>query len=246
MYKDISLGSYCEKKSFIHSLNPLTKLFTLVLCICTLFLSRSFAETGFCLVFLFLVAAFAGVRIRLPLSFSLAIVIFTVIRMALYGFSLHGVTDALLIALRLLGIVLFSSLYSAVTRPDDSARAVEKILSPFPFARRAGLVFSIALRFIPVLSDQAKKLILAQKSRCGLEYSRKKNRIKSILSLLVPLFVCAYRKSAELAMAMTSRCYRPDGKSTHLYEMKLEEKDVMAFLDVMIFFFLFLYIHVRF
>lgn len=224
MLKDVTLGRYCEKEGPLHSLNPVLKLCVLLLILVSLFLSNTLTLLSLSLLLFTLILIFSRLKLSYVFrglgAYFFMIIIFSFIRFALYHFTASGAEEALIIALRLLLIVLYSSLFTCTTSSDEVSRAMEVLFR----SRYLALVFSVALRFIPVLSEEAKKIHQAQLSRCGLSYAKSKRRIKAFLSVLVPLFSASYRRSLELSMAMDSRCFSPE-KSTHLYSLEFKTKD---------------------
>lgn len=249
MLKDVTLGRYCEKEGLLHALNPLLKLCSLLLVLVSIFLSNSLLTLTFPLLLFLILLFVSSVRPSFIFrgfgSYFVVILVFTLIRFALYGLTVKGATEALKIALRLILIILFSSLYSSTTLSDDSARALELLVRPLGIfgvnSRYVSLVFSVALRFIPVLSEQASKIRQAQISRCGGAYGRGSMRLKAVLSLLVPLFASSYRRSVQLSMAMDSRCFSPEG-STHLYELSFSTRDWISVLLLLLYSFSFCFV----
>lgn len=242
MHKDVTLGRYCEKEGALHALNPLLKLCVLTLILISLFLSRNLTVLVLPLILFLIILSVSGLKISYVFRgfgiYFLIIAVFTFVRFALYHFTRSGAEEALCIALRLILIVLYSSVFACTTSADDCARAVEILLKPLRIfginSRYPALVCAVALRFIPVLSDQASKLRQAQMSRCGLSYARSPMRFKAFLSILVPLFASSYRRSVELSMAMDSRCFSPSA-STHLYSLTFSVRDTWAVVLMLIY-----------
>lgn len=232
MFKDVTLGRYIEKESPLHLMNPVLKLCALLLILVSLFLSKTLTSLSLPLVFFCFSLAISKIKLSYLFrglgAYFFIITVFTFVRFALYHFTLSAAEQAVCIALRLVLIVLYSSLFSCTTIADDMARSIEILLRPLRVfgvnSRYVSLVFSVALRFIPVLSDQALKLHQAQLSRCGLTYARSKRRLKAFLSILVPLFAATYRRAVELALAMDSRCFSSTS-STHLYNLSFSSRD---------------------
>ena len=142
--------------------------------------------------------------------------------------------------LRLVLLIVGTSLLTLVTRPIQLTDALEKVLNPFKKlglpAHEIAMMMTIALRFIPTLLDETDKIMKAQIAR-GADFESKNilSRAKSMIPLLVPLFISAFRRADELAMAMESRCYHGGEGRTRLKELKYEKRDRIAIALILIF-----------
>ena len=142
--------------------------------------------------------------------------------------------------LRLVLLIVGTSLLTLVTRPIQLTDALEKVLNPFKRlglpAHEIAMMMTIALRFIPTLLDETDKIMKAQIAR-GADFESKNilSRAKSMIPLLVPLFISAFRRADELAMAMESRCYHGGEGRTRLKELKYEKRDRIAIVLILIF-----------
>lgn len=145
----------------------------------------------------------------------------------------EGVKNAVFFALRLAFLVIGTSLLTLTTSPIELTDAMERLMSPlkvikFP-AHELAMMMSIALRFIPTLMEETDKIMKAQTSRgADFETGSLLDRAKAMVPLLVPLFVSAFRRADELAMAMESRCYRGDIGRTHMRTPKIKKLDLYA------------------
>jgi energy-coupling factor transport system permease protein len=246
---NITLGQYYPANSVVHALDPRVKILLLVAYIVGVFLVPDL--TGFALVVLFLLFScrlsklpvrilFKGLK---PLRF---ILIFTFILNLFFtggetallnlGFAVltrEGLINALRYSLRLVFLVLGSSLLTLTTAPVTLTDGLERLLSPlraihFP-AHEMAMMMSIALRFIPTLLEEADKIMKAQTARgADFESGNLIARAKAMVPLLVPLFVSAFRRAGDLAMAMEARCHHGGEGRTRLRVLKCQKRDYIA------------------
>src|SRR5699024_9082826 len=153
----------------------------------------------------------------------------------------EGLRTAVFMAVRLILLVIGSSLLTLTTRPINLTDGIEALLSPFGKiglpAHELAMMMTIALRFIPTLLEETDKIMKAQKARgADFESGNILNRAKSLVPLLVPLFINAFRRADELATAMEARCYRGGDNRTRLNELELKRSDVAALISMVIFF----------
>lgn len=249
MLDNITLGQYYPVDSALHRLDPRVKILLLVALIVAIFLCGNLLAYVPVIAFLALAAYQAKTPLRLlikglkPLRF---ILVFTFL---LNLFFLPGETpllnlgfatitqEALLMAfaysLRLVLLVLGSSLLTLTTAPVTLTDGLERLLSPlrvlhFP-AHEMAMMMTIALRFIPTLLEEADKIMKAQSARgADFESGNLVARAKAMVPLLVPLFVGAFRRAGELAMAMEARCYHGGEGRTRLRVLKLHKGDAVA------------------
>ncbi|MBQ4435645.1 MAG: energy-coupling factor transporter transmembrane protein EcfT, partial [Clostridia bacterium] len=152
----------------------------------------------------------------------------------------EGLINAVRYSLRLIFLVLGSSLLTLTTAPVTLTDGLERLLSPlkvlhFP-AREMAMMMTIALRFIPTLLEEADKIMKAQSARgADFESGRLFERAKAMVPLLVPLFVSAFRRAGDLAMAMEARCYHGGEGRTRLHILKVEKRDWIAILITAVF-----------
>ncbi len=248
MIRDITLGQYYAAPSAIHKLDPRVKIIATLLFIVEVFLVNDFI--GFAVTACALAAAVAVSRV--PLNFILRglkpillIIIFTfclnifmtdgrVLWQA--GFlkvTEEGLYRAAFMALRLILLIIGSSLLTLTTKPISLTDGIERLLRPLSRigvpAHEIAMVMSIALRFIPTLLEETDKIMKAQQARgADFESGNILNRAKALIPILVPLFVSAFRIAQDLAMAMEARCYRGGKGRTRMNEMKLRGFDFAA------------------
>ena len=249
MLKDITLGQYYPVKSPVHNLDPRIKIILTIAFIVAVFLGSS-------LWAFFPVAAYiilAALLAHLPLKLLLKgikplriILIFTFLLNLFFNagetvlvevwkirITLEGLLTAIRFSMRLVFLVSGASLLTLTTPPVVLTDGMERLLSPlrkigFP-AHELAMMMSIALRFIPVLLEEADKIMKAQMARgADFESGNLIQRAKSMAPLLVPLFVSAFRRAGDLAMAMEARCYHGGEGRTRLRVLKLTMNDLYA------------------
>ena len=153
----------------------------------------------------------------------------------------EGLSQAVFMALRLIFLITGTSLLTLTTSPISLTDGIEKLLSPFKKiglpAHELAMMMTIALRFIPTLLEETDKIMKAQMARgADFESGNIINRAKNLVPLLVPLFINAFRRADELAIAMEARCYRGGEHRTRLNELKLNRQDILAIISMSIFF----------
>lgn len=249
MIRDITLGQYFPGNSAIHRLDPRTKLLGMIAYIVIVFLIDSLPLFLLPAVFVLLTAMLAKLPlsylvkslkpIRLLLIFMFVINLFMVktgdalIEWSFIRITEGGVWQAVFITLRLILLLLGTSLMTLTTTPIALTDGMEKLLTPlsklgFP-AHELSMMMTIALRFIPTLIEEADKIMKAQMARgADFESGNLVKRAKAMVPVLVPLFVSAFRRADELAMAMESRCYHGGEGRTRMRILKLQWADGLA------------------
>ncbi|MCF0261846.1 MAG: energy-coupling factor transporter transmembrane protein EcfT [Sphaerochaetaceae bacterium] len=238
MLRDVTLGRYYQAQSLLHSLDPRTKLAMLVLYIVSISLIKT--PAGCILSFAFLLVML--LLSKVPLSYMLrglgsVVIVVLIVDIIDLVFANSSLWKIVLITLRMVELVLFSNLLTLTTKPKAIADGLEKALSPlekikFP-AHDFATMISIAFRFIPILTEEANKIMTAQKARgANFEKGSIIKRAKALMPILVPLFVSAFRRADELAQAMDSRFYG-SGKATSLYPLKYDKNDLGFYLLIL-------------
>lgn len=257
MFKNITIGQYLHRDSLIHNLDPRTKILLTILVVIILFLIASF--WGYLLVFIYtlLVIFLAKLpldRILRGLRPVLFILIFTLVlhliftkggeqllRLGPLSIEEKGLYTGLFMVTRIILLVLFTSLLTLTTSPIRLTDGIEYLLKPFQRvgvpAHELAMMMTIALRFIPTLMEEADKIMKAQKARgADFEGGSLVKKAKSLIPLLVPLFISAFRRADELAMAMEARCYRGGENRTRMRELSFQRSDFFfLFLSVVFF-----------
>lgn len=249
MIKDISVGQFFPGSSLLHKLDPRAKILILLVYIITLFLCKNF----FSLIVLFIAAIVAVLISKISfkvvlkgLKALIAIIVFTSLLQIFYNnegdilwkpfaekefaITTGGVFTALFITLRIIALILASSLLTYTTSPTMLTDAIERLLSPLKVFKinvhSFAMMMTIALRFIPTLIEEVDIIMSAQKARgAGLETGSVKERAKALVPVFVPLFVNSFRRAVDLAFAMECRCYSGDGNRTRMRIMKFRITD---------------------
>jgi len=254
MIRDITLGQYFPGESAIHRLDPRVKIIATLLFIIELFIVDNFI--GFAIAAVYLGAVIAVSRVPLSfivrglkpviiiLLFTFALNIFMVDGQIIWQWkflhiTVEGVRLAVFMAIRIILLLIGSSMLTLCTRPLSLTDGIERLLSPFKKiglpAHEIAMMMTIALRFIPTLLEETDKIMKAQQARgADFESGGLIQKAKALIPILVPLFVSAFRIAMDLAMAMESRCYRGGEHRTRMHEMKLKGMDwaAIAFLVV--------------
>lgn len=249
MIKDITIGQFFPGKSVIHRLDPRIKLLLTVMYIVMLFASKGFAGLGVSVVFLLAAFLMSGIPLKMMLKSIkpiLPIIIFTGILnlffissgdvLVEWGFiriTEDGLRTMIFMAVRIILLICGTSLLTYTTSPITLTDAIERILSPlkvfkFP-AHEIAMMMTIALRFIPTLIEETDKIMSAQKARgADMETGSIVKRAKALIPILIPLFVSAFRRAEELALAMECRCYHGGEGRTRLKQLKTAPRDYIA------------------
>jgi len=253
MLKNITLGQYYPVDSAVHRLDPRTKLLLVIAFIIGVFLIKTLVGYAVALGFIFLAAHFSKVPWKLllkglkPLKFIIILTFLlnlffsagetVLVQLGFITVTQEGLTLALHFSLRLIFLVMGTSLLTLTTSPVSLADGIELLLKPlrvirFP-AHELAMMMTIALRFIPTLLEETDKIMKAQAARgADFENGNLIQRAKAMVPLLVPLFVSAFRRASDLAMAMEARCYHGGDKRTRLRVLKFTRGDVMAALTM--------------
>lgn len=249
MTANISLGQYLPGNSVVHRLDPRTKIFLMAIYIAIVFVVKSLPV--FVLPVVLLIAIFAFAQVPASYFFSslkpmkwLLVFMFVINLFATQGTTVwfewkfikltqEAVEQAVYITLRLVLLVAGTSILTLTTSPIALTDGLEKLMSPlrklhFP-AHELAMMMTIALRFIPTLMEETDRIQKAQMARgADFESGNIFQRAKSMIPVLVPLFVSAFRRADELAMAMESRCYHGDEGRTRMRELHFYVRDLIA------------------
>lgn len=256
MLKNITIGQHFPGNSTIHQLDPRVKIISVFLFILSLFFINSFYPYILVLAFISLVIAISKVPVSYilkglkPLIFLILLTFIinvfmtkgeVVLTIGFLEATKEGLIQATFMALRLIFLVIGTSLLTLTTSPIALTDGIEKLLNPFKKigvpAHELAMMMTIALRFIPTLLEETDKIMKAQMARgADFESGNIISRAKSLVPLLVPLFVSAFRRADELAMAMEARCYRGGENRTRMKELKIELKDIVASIIIVLFF----------
>lgn len=251
MNNSLIIGQYVPGKSIVHRLDPRTKITIIFFFVFIVFFANTVMSYGILTAFA-LASMFTS---RVPIRFIIKgltpvwfLIIFTFFLhlfvtkegtvffdLYLFKFYTGGLIQGIAISMRFFLLILVTSLLTLTTTPIEITDAIEDMLHPlkkikFPVHELA-LMMSISLRFIPTLMQETDKISKAQASR-GVDFRTGsiKERAKAVVPLLVPLFVSAFKRAEELAMAMEARGYHGGEGRTKLRELKIEKRDIMIYL----------------
>ena len=247
--REVSFGQYYPSDSFVHKCDPRTKLLFLIAYIVAVFLAKNFYALGACAVVFVMVAALSGVPFRSLLR-SVKAVLFLLIFTALLNLFFHSgetvlfswwivkitkeaVYFTVFFAARLFLLVLGSAILTLTTTPVALTDGIESLLKPLKWIRfpvhELALIMSIALRFIPILTDETGRIMNAQKARgADFETGGLIKRVKAIVPILIPLLISAFRRADELGDAMDARCYSGSKMRTKYKKLKYTWRDLLA------------------
>ena len=249
MFRDVTFGQYYPKNSFVHNMDARIKLVLCLLFMVGIFFVQSYVGFALVTVFLMVVILASKVPLKSILKSVKGIVVlliltamlnifFTKSGNVLVSWWIFTITDEGLIyaskmLLRLVYLVIGSSVLTLTTTPVDLTHAIERLLAPlkvikFPVHDLA-LIMSLTLSFIPSLIDETDRIIRAQKAR-GADFDTGNlfQRAKAFVPILIPLLVGGFRRAEELANAMNSRCYEGATNRTQMRVMKLSWRDLVA------------------
>ena len=245
----VVFGQYYPTDSVIHRLDPRIKLLAVIAYIVTVFFLADYVMYAAILVFVIAVSLVAKIPVKVLLRTVKTIIFLVLITSIINLFFTtgevlwvhwkfikiykEGVEHAIKLALRLILLMLFPSLLTLTTTPMELTDALESLMSPLKLIKvpvhAIALIMSIALRMIPILMEETNKIMLAQKARgADFDTGGALKKAKAMIPVLVPLFVGAFRRADELALAMDARCYSSVAKRTKYKVMKLAAKDLVA------------------
>lgn len=248
MIRDITLGQYYPGNSVIHRLDPRIKIMGTLVFIIALFVINTFIGFGVATVCLGAVIAVS----KVPLKFMLRglkpiffIIAFTFIlnlfmmkgeviaKVWIFEITKEGLYQAVFMAIRLILLIIGSSILTLTTKPINLTDGIEHLLKPFSKigvpSHELAMMMTIALRFIPTLLEETDKIMKAQQARgADFETGNIIRRAKQLIPILVPLFISAFRIAQDMAMAMEARCYNGGDNRTRMNAMKYAKRDIVA------------------
>ncbi len=256
MIRDITIGQFYPVDSCLHRLDPRVKLFSTVIYIIALFAFRGLLGLGIITLFLTIVIRLSKVPFRFMVKGLKAIIILLLITSIFNLLATPGeivfwkwgslqITDAgiinsVLMTIRLVYLILGTSLMTLTTTPNQLTDGLETALRPLNKinvpVHSIAMMMSIALRFIPILIEETDKIMKAQMARgADFESGNLLQKAKNMVPLLVPLFVSAFRRAEDLAMAMEARCYNGGEGRTKMKPLRYQKADAMAYLIMIVF-----------
>lgn len=257
MVKDITIGQYFPGSSVIHRMDPRMKMILTLFFIVFIFVCHNFWSLGLMVLTLGVIVALSRISIRTILRGIkpvVIIILFTALLNLLYIRTgdllwewkfLHlwsgGLYTAIFMVIRILALIVASSLLTYTTSPTRITDAIERLLSPLKFMRGGvhtiAMMMTIALRFIPTLIEEFDKITSAQKARgADLETGNLLERTRALIPVFIPLFITSFRRAYELAYAMECRCYHGYEGRTRMRQMKYEARDYIALLLMVLIF----------
>ena len=252
MLQDITLGQFFPGDSILHRLDPRVKIGLLFFLFIVIFFAKSATSYGILITFVAILILSSQIPVQTvlkslkPLSwiliFTLAIHFVShpgeiVCSIWIFDITREGISEGLILTTRLILLLILSSLLTFTTSPLKLTDAMERILSPLKRfgvpSHELAMMMTIAIRFIPTLIEETDKIMKAQQAR-GADFTTGNifRRLKSIVPILVPLFLSAFRRADDLALAMESRGYRGGIGRTQMKSLKYETRDLWAILII--------------
>lgn len=256
MIRDITLGQYYQADSVIHKLDPRVKLVATIGFIISLFVVESWIGYVVAALFLACMIKLSKVPFRYMVKGMRAIVFILMITVVFNLFltpgeplvtfwkltiTEEGLQIAVMMAVRLSFLIVGSSLMTLTTTPNSLTDGMEKLMGPLKYVKvpvhEVSMMMSIALRFIPILLEETDKIMKAQIARgADFESGNLIKKAKAMVPLLVPLFISAFRRANDLAMAMEARCYRGGEHRTKMKPLRYRAADRAAYCVLFLYF----------
>lgn len=255
MLRDITLGQYYQTDSVIHRLDPRVKLVATIAFIISLFLVNNF--WGYLVAVAFLATCIKLSRV--PFKFmvkGMRAILFLLLLTVVFNMFLtpgtpliqiwkltitkEGLRLAIMMAVRLTFLIIGSSIMTLTTTPNNLTDGMESLMKPFEKIKvpvhEIAMMMSIALRFIPILLEETDKIMKAQIARgADFETGNIVKKAKAMVPLLVPLFISAFRRANDLAMAMEARCYRGGEHRTKMNPLIYKKADYISYLVLLVY-----------
>ena len=246
MLGDITIGQYYKGNSVVHKMDARAKIIFTVLFVVMIFMCKNFLSLGVVGVFVLLSMLACGVPFRVffkSLKPIVPVVLFTALLNIFYvsggeelisfwilKITTKGIMTAVFMAIRIVFLIIASSILTYTTVPTMLTDAIEKLLSPLRLIKvpvhTIAMMMTLALRFIPTLIEEIEKITNAQKARgADFESGKLADRVRAVVPILIPLFVSSFRRAYELAFAMSCRCYTGGEGRTRMKQMKLHMRD---------------------
>ena len=249
MLRDITIGQYYPADSVIHRLDPRVKLFATLIYVISLFCAKGVFGFGISVLFLAVVIRLSKVPFKFMVKGLKAIMILMIITAAfnvfltpgevmvsfwIFKITKEGLKNAVMMTARLIFLILGTSIMTLTTTPNQLTDGLEKALRPLNKIKipvhAIAMMMSIALRFITILVEETDKIMKAQMARgADFESGNLLKRVKNMIPLLVPLFVSAFRRADDLAMAMEARCYHGGEGRTKMKPLTYARRDYIAY-----------------
>lgn len=249
MLKDITIGQYFPGHSAVHRLDPRIKIILTVAFIVMLFVAKGFVGLGVGMIFVLSAFLISSIPFRMMLKSLkpiLPILIFTgflnlffiksgetLFKWKIIEITTGGVNTAAFMVIRIVALIIGSSLLTYTTSPIQLTDAIERLFSPLKVIKvpvhELAMMMTIALRFIPTLVEETDKIMAAQKARgADMETGSIIQRAKALIPIFVPLIVSSFRRAGELALAMECRCYHGGEGRTRMKQLRLSVRDLIG------------------
>lgn len=255
MIRDITIGQFYQAESTIHKMDPRVKLIATIAYIISLFFYKNLMVYFIATLFLAIVITVSQVPFKFivrgvkPILFLLFFTaIFNVFltpgktwaEIWIFHITREGITNAVYVSIRLILLMIGSSLMTLTTTPNNLTDGLEKLMKPLNHIKvpvhEISMMMSIALRFIPILLEETDKIMKAQMARgADFESGNLIRKVKAMIPLMVPLFISAFRRANDLAMAMEARCYQGGDKRTKMKPLKYRKRDIIAYLILLLY-----------
>lgn len=252
--RDIAFGQYYPSNSILHKLDPRMKIIALVVFLVLVFCTFNYYALSAVVIAVLAVVLLSKVPLRLyfkSLKMILFIVLITSALNLFYGtgepiaefwifkITLSGINNAIFVTVRIFSLILISSTLTFTTSPTDLTDALERLMKPLTIFRikvhEIAMMMTIALRFVPLLLEETDKIMSAQKARgADMESGNIVQRVKALIPVLIPLFVSAFRRAYELAVAMECRCYQGGDGRTRMKILKLHKRDYISIIVILL------------
>lgn len=254
MKRDVTLGQYFPSDSILHRMDPRAKILTLIAFIALIFCTFNYFALMVTSLSVIGIVLLSKVPFKMYLKSLKVIIIVIIITSALnlfYGrgepivkfwifkITLEGINNATFVAVRIISLILISSVLTFTTSPTDLTDALERLMKPLTIfhikVHEIAMMMTIALRFVPTLLEETDKIMSAQKARgANMDSGSLKERVKSLVPVLVPLFVSAFRRAYDLALAMECRCYQGGNGRTRMKQLHIQKHDYYCIFAVLL------------
>lgn len=249
MLKNITIGQFFPGESFVHKLDARMKIILTIAIIVEIFVCDNYFSLALVVAFVILCVGVSGIPVKVIFRGMKAIYLIIILTSLLQIFynstgevlvewwkitiTTGGIKTAIFLAVRIIALILISSLMTYTTSPTVLTDALERLLSPLNKIKvpvhTLAMMMTIALRFIPILIDEIDKIMSAQKARgSDIGVGNLAQRAKALVPIFVPLFVNSFRRAYELAFAMECRCYRGGDGRTRMKKMHMGARDWVA------------------
>ena len=248
MNRDVTFGQFIPGNSILHRMDPRVKIVLLCTIIATIFCTFNFYALGLITAFIIVAILLSGVPFKMYLKSLKVIMIIVIITSLLnifyssgtpifefwvFKITLDGIFRAIYVTVRIIALILISSALTFTTSPTDLTDAIERLMSPLKVfhikVHEIAMMMTIALRFIPTLLDETDKIMSAQKARgADMESGNVFQKVKALIPVLIPLFVSAFRRAYELAVAMECRCYQGGEGRTRMKSLHMHRLDYIS------------------